>query len=521
MLRTIEPDAQIAVKFDGTRHLRSEKLENWLLMRRPVLIFAAAGSLGAAVSAILIPSFDDTQFAIVYTVFAIATACVAAAAVGRESTIMKFETGPRFLDIPRLYRALWLAILLILPCLFLQVLYPLKIVLLHRFLTAKDVKPIEEIATLYDSIGKGSIRLIFPTIKGEDGAIPTVDIDKANEIVKVPIESTKTLIDLVVKHFSAFKQLMSRYPTLLSSWESGVDSELNQLLEILNKRLDRLIADTNVDSINKKIASQHAQLQERLNRASEEYRRIPDGVLKGIEDGFKQLETSYSVQINDDKTEGNCMTSEWLRCEVAYRLGQLSQLRADSFGQAVFPAKTSISRDTSLYVLMFGWHGILPVLAIAGTLGVLFRVNRLTDAGGAIIIAAVGILLVIILTVSGLPLEDPIRMIDPEQTVLSAFLSFVILVTWCASILVLWTIYAHVANPRAKNVWGTFIRLTMLVLPALLLLPMAFFSMISDNKGLVQWLIWPIVAGALVLLGRLIYWLDRLMLDANCRPRLG
>jgi hypothetical protein len=141
--------------------------------------------------------------------------------------------------------------------------------------------------------------------------------------------------------------------------------------------------------------------------------------------------------------------------------------------------------------------------------------------GGAIIIAAVGILLVIILTVSGLPLEDPIRMIDPEQTVLSAFLSFVSLVAWCASILVLWTIYAHVANPRAKNVWGTFIRLTMLVLPALLLLPMAFFSMISDNKGLVQWLIWPIVAGVIVLLGRLIYWLDRLMLDANCRPRLG
>src|SRR6202043_4162578 len=136
------------IDFDRFAHVRLGGLEDWLLVRRLAILFGAAASLCAVVTALVIPSFEDAGFALAYAVLAIATICFALLPIGRAATVMKFETGPRFLEIPRLPQVFRLAATLVLPCLLLQIGYPLKIVFAHRVLTAEDVKPTQDLVRL-------------------------------------------------------------------------------------------------------------------------------------------------------------------------------------------------------------------------------------------------------------------------------------------------------------------------------------------------------------------------------------
>jgi hypothetical protein len=146
--------------------LRRRNIEDWLLIRWPAIIFTTIGSLCAIVLALMIPSFDNTNFAIAYGFLATAAAFLALIATGRTTTVMKFEIGPRFLNIPRLLRVSRLAMMLVLPCLLFQILYPSKIVYYHRLLMDEDIKAMQHLGYLYYKIGHLDPSIQFPLAKG-------------------------------------------------------------------------------------------------------------------------------------------------------------------------------------------------------------------------------------------------------------------------------------------------------------------------------------------------------------------
>jgi len=108
------------IDFDRGQSARLGGIEDWMLMRRLAVLFAVVGSLLAADLVLAIRPFDNSSFVAAYFVLAIPTIGFALVAAHRVGSIMKFETGPRFLNIPRLSKGFNLAALLIVPCVILQ-----------------------------------------------------------------------------------------------------------------------------------------------------------------------------------------------------------------------------------------------------------------------------------------------------------------------------------------------------------------------------------------------------------------
>jgi len=173
-----------------------------------------------------------------------------------------------------------------------------------------------------------------------------------------------------------------------------------------------------------------------------------------------------------------------------------------------------------LHVSLFGWEGVLPVVVIAATFGILLRILRLTDARGAYVMSAIGIMSIVIL--QGLnPAKSIFAVIGGTSGSTDEMAD---VSTPLALFLLLWLVMAvfiamgneGLSPTKKAGPAGVSIRVAMLGLPAI---PFLLLLIGRASSDAVVWLLWLLAAMASVGLVAMIPWLDRLMLEANCRPR--
>jgi hypothetical protein len=501
--------------------VRPSGIEDWLLARKFVVAFSAVGSLSAFFLGLVIPPFNDTGFAGAYAILALAAAGLALMVAGRAATVMRFETGPRFLDIPRLSRALWLACLLVLPCLVLQIVYPLKIVIGHRQLTSSDVKPVADLVRLYDELDNNT-RISFPTIK--DQGEPSVDAAAAQDILEMQTSRTLTLGAEVNAAYDATKSLLSRYPDLIG--KPDFDAEQKQLNVVSKKRID-VLSGMSGQSISQTYKSKQELVKEKVK----EWRKQGE---QGAYLGY--LETNYATQLGvSDKlyrqdfpgTNLSCrQTDESLGCQLLYRLDALSQLRERSFGAGLFDSfgKPPVPIPTfgnlfgvPLYILLFGWKGVMPILVIALTFGILVRIQRLTDIQWPYVTAAIGIIGIVIFVGFPPTKATPSSFLIILRMLEIPFAGLLLLPAWLLVMLTMAVGYEETAGTHKVSTKGVYVRLSMLAVPTIPFLLLSGW----ERPASLSWLIWLLAVMAFAGSGALIPWLDRFMLEANCRPRVA
>jgi hypothetical protein len=445
-------------------------IEDWLLARKLGIVLCALGGLIAVILALVIAPFSDTHFTYAYGLLAMAAVTFALIVAGRVGTVMRFETGPRFLDVPRLSRALCLASSLVFPCVLLQIIYPLKIVISHREI--KDVKSVQEVVSLYNELDRGS-RISFPTVKSSD--ISSVDPQEAETIRQSQILRARALKDQANAVYDSIRNLLSRYPDLGS--EADFHTEQGNVNEIIQARLGTLAGMTG-ESVSQDFKSERTNAKEYVVR------------LRATElacgDPSRLLGMDPSVSLG---------------CQLLYRVDMLSRLRERSFGAALFDSSEARRASdqpfgswfgVSLYVLLFGWQGVFPVLVIAAIFSILVRIWRLSDIGTPYVRAAIGII-GIVGWVSLSPTKTaPTSLIGlPDLPV-----GLLLLPAWLLTMIIT-------------------VRLCMLAAPAIPLLLLIGW----EPPASLVWIIWLLAVMAFVGLGAVVPWLDRRMLEENCKPR--
>jgi len=495
-LRNLSPESM--TDFRQLARIRPGGLEDWMLAWKSAVVFSTGGSLCALILAWAIPAFRGAGFVSAYAFFATATAGFALLIVGRTATLIKFEVGPRFLDIPRLPKLFRWAATLALPCLLLQICYPLKIVLGQLQLTTIDIKSTQDLVRLYNETGKNA-DISFPVVKVQDDR--TVDPSKFREIIKDQIQKERTLLDDSNDVYDRITDMISRFPAL----GGGLDVHLEQsrLKDVINERI-RILSDMNPQSINESIKSEVDQIKTDLESwrgyawAEGEYARK----LAALDTEYTQsLDRGHNMQ-GLSRTSGCSSSENTFACQLLYRLHQLSGLRDRSFGTPL-NIHSSLTSDfrSALYLLLFGWQGVPPILTIAATFGILLRIQRLTDVQWPYVTAAIGIVGIVIwggFEVYSLPLL------------------VVALMLWLIAMLIVGLSYRAPAMAKKGSFRGISVRLAMLALPTILLLPLSVWQLAIPT----YWLIWPLAVGLTFGLGFLIRQLDNLMLEGNCRPRI-
>jgi hypothetical protein len=494
-------------------------IEDWMLTRRLAVLFAIVGGLCAALFIAVIPSFDDSSFTIAYAFLAIATVCFSLVPGIRAATAIKFEIGPRFLNIPRLSRAFRLAAILVAPCVLLQIGYPIRLLAEYNSLTAQDVGRVQDLAHAYDDELDKNVGLSIPVIKSDDQP-PLVDPSAAVKVAAAEIERTKVLLTQINGGFDAINNLAQR-STITAPLDT--ESERHRLQQILNKRIIVLGALTdNPATINEKIRSNYEDLKTVLQSTKYDFERDRANLaLAKLNKSFTYPLTSTGLSCRGD--------GQSAVCQLFDRFVQLWMLRQRSFGNDLFPEGLLPAKDYSqsllaqsapnvlaTYAALFGWQGVIPVVTIAITFGIALRILRLTTQNA-------GFSAFVVVVISGLwgfgyipptAFFTP-GQLDPNQIFSGSLLTIAIgtVVIWVLTIPVL----DERSSAKSQNPQRGILRATMLVLPTVILLPFFFIARIGFGP-LAGWLLWPFLAGGIGLIAILMRLLDTKLVELNCKP---
>jgi hypothetical protein len=440
--------------------LRARGLDDWPPNVRSARKFALFGGACAVAAAKLVPPFDGDTFYYVYWALGLAALWQGLTAMIRVASLMKFEIGPRFLNIPRVSRTLVFASLLATPCVILQNAFPIPTLVAFRTMAHEDVRPIKDLVKFYKEAGKGLI-----------GSVPAPDAEKpfssdkdseAATIAQVQRLQVDDLIKRADAVYAKSETLVARYPELGTL--AGERSLMKKTLERRNDQLHGLVEPKASGPLAKSET-------DCLHVSTDEGRMQYDG-LKG--------------------------------CEVLSKLKQLSRLRARSLGSDLHIADADLwggehqpSGETPLYVSMFGFASTLKVLALCATLAVLLRIERLSDSRVASVCLAMGITYVVVFLAEN---PDPVSELkDSYWWPVAFWLGVLFLVA-----------YLH---RRRQGRRGGPVRFLLLAAPAMILV-----SPVHAGLPLVQLLL-PVSIVGLMLLAVLIWHLDRLMVEENCIPQ--
>jgi hypothetical protein len=500
------------IDFERPRPARLGGIEDWMLMRRLGVLFSVAGTLCAASLVWAIAPFDNASFVMAYAVLAGVTGCFALVAGFRAATAMKFETGPRLLDIPRLAGAFKLAALLIVPCVLLQIGYPLKLVWQHRSLTEADVRPIQDLLLLYENELDKNRLLSIPVSKASGQTTPSADPNNIRKVVGAEIDRQQSFLNRINDDFAAIDGLGSRYPIV-----NGL-ALTNEHHKLQNEMADRLVDLGKItDTINQRIEHNYQVTTNALQKAETETLR------QSLIAELQRLEKTFTFDYGPKRVDRRCTyPSQLEECRLFDRFVQLWLLRKRSHGSDLFPeGPPKLDRDRSsspnteslMAVLLFGWQGVLPLLIIAATFGVALRVVRLTDKPGFYAFCAFAIPFFWSFayappSLSASRLEEP----DPYTS---------LLVTMIGSA-VLWTLMQvpWSENPRAPRKsypQGRVARATMLMAPTIVFMPLFYLDMIGVLAQ-ADWLVVPYLLGGAALIFPLVRKLDTRVVEFNCKP---
>jgi hypothetical protein len=490
------------IDYDRFGHAYVGGIEDWLLVRRPAAAFGFIGCLAVLAFLLLAPSFDNALFSAAYGSLAVAAAGFALVAANRTGTVIKFETGPRFLDIPRSVKAFQLAGLLVLPCVLLQIIYPLGIVLRLMPLSSQDLKPAYDLLQLIDEMRKS--RSIVFRVQQSQGPSDWIDEAQIALARDTEIPKTEAFAKRADDDYEAIAALTSMYPVL--DFPSR-ETERDQLRTALQAR-KAILQDMKADGI----ALELKKTREALEREVDLDRKYNwDFAVKADMDRLKALDQSFTYNLPSPGISTSCRNgADSVSCRLVYRFLQLSNFRERSFGSTLFPEGSDRTAQglEPLYTRLFGLEGVLPVIAIAVTFGAFLRIMRLTTVRWPYATGMVGIVGMALVT-SFFRLGDvPVVELSVED------LSVVFRLFWglAGCLFAMFAIIVSLGNAYSGGE-SAVVRISMLGLPTAVLLS------IEPVAGW-KWA-WLLAAIASVLVAFAIRRLDVLMQNTNARPRLG